>query len=147
MKPSEIVAAAAEAAVRAMRHPDNTRSDLSRAELQAMYDAQCEATDEYAKIANEAKKAKAPETLRIRVTELEGDLAAVNRRLAEANGAPTVATYNAAVAAKNSLDDCDHPDCAETREREGYSHCAGGHLARQVVRAILGTERLEKPGL
>jgi hypothetical protein len=42
----------------------------------------------------------------------------------------------AATAAKAELDNCTHPDCEATREAKGFSSCAGGHLARRVVKVI-----------
>lgn len=38
---------------------------------------------------------------------------------------------------KRELDDCDHPECETERKRRGFSSCAGGHLARRVVAAVL----------
>lgn len=144
MKPSEVVAAAAEAAVRAIRHPDNTRSDLSAKEWEAMYHAQCSATDDWAEQAETAKRAKGSAALNARIKELERALATVNERLSSANDSE-LALIMAARRAKDALDDCTHPDCLGDRERTGYSCCAGGHLARSVVKAILGTEHI--PGM
>jgi hypothetical protein len=37
---------------------------------------------------------------------------------------------------KRVLDNCTHPECIERRKRHGYSSCAGGHLARDLVKAL-----------
>lgn len=139
MKQSEIIAAATEAALRALRTPDRS-SELNLYEMRAMYDAQCEATDEWAKRAQVAEHAKAPATLQKRIDDLERDLAIVNRRLAAVNEGPKAILQEAAEAARRALDDCTHPDCIEDRRRKGYSSCAGGHLARRVVKAIRGDD-------
>lgn len=141
--PSDIIALAVRAALGAKAGNVTLDGDLSAKDWEAMYLAQCEATDETAKRFQHIKEAKADATLKARIAELERDLAAVNRRLTDANGAPVLAMRNAALAAKAALDDCTHFDCIADRERTGYSCCAGGHLARTVVKAILGTDRLE----
>jgi len=86
MKASEIVAAAVQAALRA-KDGRTSDSDLDAADWEAMYLAQCEATDEWAKRARDAEHAKAPDTLRKRIDDLEKDLATVNRRLSAMNAA------------------------------------------------------------
>jgi len=54
----------------------------------------------------------------------------------------TIAAYQRAKeAARKTLDDCSHPDCVDDRARTGYASCAGGHLARSVVKAIAKVER------
>lgn len=146
MKPSEVVAIAVRSALYAMRNPTPAASPtdmpLKLDEWQAMYVAQCEATDEWARRARAAESARAPSTLEARIKELESQLAAVNGRLGVANSTAEVATVRAARAVRAMLDDCTHPDCVEDRKRIGYSCCAGGHLARDAVKAILGTEKI-----
>lgn len=146
MKASEIVAAAVEAALAALRaRGEGLVRDLGAKQWEAMYLAQCEATDEWAERARAAEHAKAPATLQKRIQDLERDLAAVNKRLSIANGGHAGAVFGAAIAARDALDDCTHPDCVATRARKGYSSCAGGHLARRVVKAITGSEALAEP--
>jgi len=38
---------------------------------------------------------------------------------------------------KARLDNCTHPECIADRKRLGYSTCAGGRLAHDVVGALL----------
>lgn len=149
MKQSDIVAIAVRGALYALRDPEPAATpadmNLTLDEFRAMYQAQCTATDEWAARAEVAEKARRPSELEKRVKELEGQLAAVNRRLGNANTSAELATYQAAKAAKAELDDCTHPDCLQDREVNGYSSCAGGHLARSVVKAILGTDKIKEP--
>lgn len=145
MRQSEIVAAASQAAVRAIRAENSLDPSEDARFWEAMYQGQCEATDEWAKRARAAEQAKAPDTLQKRIDDLERDLARVNSRLTSANAGEPGILFEAAKRARDSLDDCNHPECVETRARRGYSSCAGGHLARRVVKAIHGTEALRDP--
>lgn len=149
IKASEIVAIAVRGALYALRNPTPAATpadmQLTLAEWQAMYQAQCEATDEWSARAEAAENARRPSELEKRIKELERQLATVNRRLGNANGTAEVTLYQAAKAAKAQLDDCTHEECQGDRERNGYSSCAGGHLARSVVKAILGTDRIKEP--
>jgi uncharacterized protein YicC (UPF0701 family) len=137
MTASEIVAVAVQSALRA-KDGRTSDSDLDATDWEAMFLAQCEATDEWAKRARDAEHAKAPDTLRKRIDDLEKDLATVNRRLSAMNEGEKAVLLEAAEAARRALDDCTHPDCIEDRRRKGYSSCAGGHIARRVVKAIRG---------
>lgn len=51
---------------------------------------------------------------------------------------PAKTVDEAARRAAAALDDCSHQECVMARKTNGYSYCAGGHLARRVVNAIYG---------
>lgn len=64
-----------------IKFPEPTVEDL-----RAMYDAQCACTDEWARKYHALRSKKSDEALTARIVELEGQLAAVNRRLIQAQG-------------------------------------------------------------
>ncbi len=87
MRASVIISIASDAALRAVRVLQGRNDDepMSADEWRAMYEAQCFATDEWAKRAKAAEAAIAPPELTARIEELENALAKVNGRLAEQN--------------------------------------------------------------
>jgi len=77
-------------------------------------------------------------TLKARTDMLREEFAAV-REAAYAAGVAAGFAHGLLAAdqrARMSLDNCEHPTCVADRDADGFSTCAGGHLARRVSAAI-----------
>ena len=89
------------------------------------------------------RRATPAETLRILRARLSEKLSPAEIReleraaeLLETNTRPKL-FLEAARVARETLDNCTHPDCIDERVRHGFSNCPGGSLARAVVAAIV----------
>jgi len=56
--------------------------------------------------------------------------------IAEIRQAFDKATERVIGVVKREIDNCDNPSCEADRADLGFSNCAGGHIARRVVKAI-----------